>query len=1146
MVEQARFRPTLLVGVGGTGCEIAERVYARANVMSAVSAGRLAVIGFDTDANDMSRLQAIGGRNRIQTSSTDTIYQILSKYPEVEQSFCLAREELPDTLLNMRLLDGAAQIRMLSHLALFTSLKAGAVQNRVGDVLSQLGRHDGRMEFDGAINILVTGSLAGATGSGSFLQIALLLRRLAEDRTIKASVRGIFLMPDVFVRGANLPAGQIGNVLANGYASLKELNGAIARAERQRAARNLMYEFGPDMVLRDGEVPFQSVTLVDFENSAGGNLGSSIANYKEMVARAVYQQIFTPIGLRIASVTINDALAKLGAAAASTSNMFSGVGISAVAYPAQEVADYLGLRFALEVLSGDWLRLDRMYIDRVRRHEEQRAAGNLTLQLADQGDAYLEDLDQLALRERIAFFAEIRRGLHPVVANPEGGEDEAPLHVTYLDALLSHLMETFWSTERLRQLRDRPPIDSSVFRARDRLESLVRTNENVLDDDLRTAESSLFQRPEDLFVNVIATEDDLAEGDLRPYHLQSYIVKGGPHPVQVRAFLYALRNEAIRRRNQIDITVFRQRIMAAASVFDEGMADKHDDSTRGHARILDQARRFANPGILDRFTNKSAAFVGKYTSFYNTSVMHIRRYVEASVTAKVLDLLVAETAALADTYTGLFTEVGRVLERLGADVEREEQRHAPGAGSFSGNLFINADADGKRAAWDDLRLRTAGLRQNETANRGLNRAIYRQHRDARKQRRSPGFRELRSLFESSVIDGFAAKTVRTDYASVWNLSVIEAAKREAERRGADWRTRIKEAVDIVSSQAEPFLTFDDQGRGQRIIFWAVSPTVKEEYNDDAEFDALFTLKQGEQPLVLPEFSKHELLCVNHRVNLELRHLAKLNPGGLPSANVNETPRGRYFGAYADRIGRLIDEEITSRALGSDRRYTSTVTPHIHRDWHRGGRLPEIFPEIQQREQLDSARAFIVALGLGLIQRESDYGRPVANFSTIGRVPHGGLRGRLADTSRLWDILNAFEQRADIIRASLDAWSAEKGALLPGSDMNALALVNEVCGVGTVLHILEIGRERQEVDRREFACANLFTARRILLSEIADAVLGHLEPPGRDAVVADFETRSWEEGFAAFQAQGTREETARSLRQVHDGAVAGLQRAWAPA
>ena len=113
-------------------------------------------------------------------------------------------------------------------------------------------------------------------------------------------------------------------------------------------------------------------------------------------------------------------------------------------------------------------------------------------------------------------------------------------------------------------------------------------------------------------------------------------------------------------------------------------------------------------------------------------------------------------------------------------------------------------------------------------------------------------------------------------------------------------------------------------------------------------------------------------------------------------------------------------------------------------------------------------------------------------------------------------------------------------------MNALTPVDEVCGVGTVLHILEIGRERQEIEQREFACANLFAARRILLSEIADAVLGHLEPLGRDAVVADLETRSWEQGFAAFLAQGTREETARSLRQVHDGAVAGLQKAWAPA
>ena len=42
------FRPTLLVGLGGTGCRIAENVYTRAPASGADLQGRIQVIGFDS------------------------------------------------------------------------------------------------------------------------------------------------------------------------------------------------------------------------------------------------------------------------------------------------------------------------------------------------------------------------------------------------------------------------------------------------------------------------------------------------------------------------------------------------------------------------------------------------------------------------------------------------------------------------------------------------------------------------------------------------------------------------------------------------------------------------------------------------------------------------------------------------------------------------------------------------------------------------------------------------------------------------------------------------------------------------------------------------------------------------------------------
>jgi len=42
-------------------------------------------------------------------------------------------------------------------------------------------------------------------------------------------VRGVFLLPDVHARSGALPAAQVPDVLANGYAALKELNALTIR-----------------------------------------------------------------------------------------------------------------------------------------------------------------------------------------------------------------------------------------------------------------------------------------------------------------------------------------------------------------------------------------------------------------------------------------------------------------------------------------------------------------------------------------------------------------------------------------------------------------------------------------------------------------------------------------------------------------------------------------------------------------------------------------------------------------------------------------------------------------------------------------------------------------------------------------------------
>lgn len=1134
MATELDFRPTLIVGAGGTGCEIAERVHRRLLRARKDGESRVRIVGIDTDANDMDQRRGIDRRNRIQTSTTDTLYHILSSNPEVEQSFCLTREQLPENLLNMRLVDGAAQIRMFSHLALFLSCKTGALQNRLGDIIAELRRHDGRADSLVPVNVLIVGSIAGATGSGSFIQLAALIRRIAKEREVSATVRAVLLLPDVFVYGARLPSQQIGNVLANGYASIKELAGVIARAERQPTALDFRYEFAPGLTITDGEIPFEHVTFIDFENNAGGNLGASIEAYKEMASRAVFQQLFTPIGQRIASVTVNNALSKLAAASVNTSNMYSGIGIAGVVYPAEDVARYLGLRFAQEMLAGDWLRLDRLYVDRIRRFEEQRAAGNTAARVEDRGQAYLDDLDQLALRDRIGFFVEQRRALRPVVQNDDKEEIEAPLATTYLNAIIGHVTESFWAPERMNEILARPPIGDSIFANRDKVQDVARRLEISIDDDLRVVEQQLFRRPEELFLNTLVTENDLETGELRDYHLRHWIEKSGPHPVLVRAFLFAARREARVRRSALDHDGLRNALMGVGGRFSETQTDvERARGQRSNPAIMDRARRFQRPGLFDRLSGKAKAFYESYTVYYNDSNSSLRRYANAVVEAKVLDLVIEELDAASEAYTALFAEIGKIQEGLRDATRLEEERHSAGTGALGGNVFIDASPEAKRALWTELSETVAGMRLADGSNRELNAELIRLYRQNRRSRRAIDFSELRRLFEQTVVEKFAMGSVNQQHRGLWDVSVIAAVRREAARAQEDWRSRLKRAVDVAAQQAEPFLALDAPERGDRIIFWAINPEVQREYADDQDFNAIFTLKQGEQPLVMEEFNKNELLCINNRVNLEVAHLAKFASGVADRTHNAQVRPGRYFSAYDARVSQLIEEELAMRRIGSQQRYASTITPHIHRGWHLGEGPPEIQIDVRNLREQESARAFIVGYGLGLIQQETDYGRPVTVFSTVGRGGGGGVRDRLVGSHNTWAAYQIFKRRADLVRAAINVWATEQAAIMHGLVFSDLPAALAVGGTTSTQRIIELAAPRDgDKEKREAAARTLFAARYGLLIDVATQALPNLDRIGRGDVVEQFHRQAIEATFAAFESQpGVRPETVKDVRAI---------------
>jgi hypothetical protein len=1079
MANEQVFRPTLLVGLGGTGCRIAESVYQRAVASGAGLQGRIQVVGFDTDENDMRRRSGLGERQRVRFSSNFTVEELLDRFPELERDwFVTPRAAIPMEIRRMTLVDGAAQLRMLTRLGLYEAQREGRIDLALGAVAAQLAQHDNREGYAGQINVLIVGSLAGATGSGSFLQFALLINEICRQRSIEAGVRGLFLMPDVYVRSGLLPSGQIPNVLANGYASFKEFHAVNMRATERAGRYDFSFEFAPGRPLKPGDMPFLSLTVIDYEDMQGGNLGRSLDAYRRLAENAAFTLLLTPIGSKADSVTVNDARQTFAVAGKGTHNRIAAIGLSAIVYPHQEIVAYLGAQLAREVLQGDWLRLDQSFRARLRRFRDQRAAGNMTVEEPEAGAAYLEDLRQLALDDNQAFFREIWEDLHPTIRDEKQGDVTQPLYERYLDAIEAQLLKAFWNTEDLGEIHQRKSADPDQFASDAALAENVRRLEYRLDGDLRQIDVALVNRPTDILINLLTTADDAGEADWRDHHLQTFLVRSGPHLVRNRAFLYALRRLVAERLAALRPDETRKRLYRLATTFDPERGP--EPTVRGTPKIMATAGDIARRGALARvLKGGSKQFVDQYVAYYNGSLRTLRAFAEERARQRLYEGLIEEIDEQQRVLTGMFLEVEGALERLNQTIRDDERRHQPGAVSEN-IVFVCADERMKQALWEELRDASGGQRLGPEANKALARQVYQKARRNRRARKPESLEDLRDLFWHTVVEDFAVKRVAEDYRTVHAMSVMGAIEKEAEISGRPAGDRLRELVRIVERQSEPMVTLTSPTDGQAVRFWALNPTLRAEMQAFGDVDLLLNpAGEGTQPVEEPEFTTTELSCVSLQVNLELAHLAKLRPAVVGSGSVAPDRAGRYFNAYQEMVDELVD------AAGSNR-VATTFTPHIHRDWHKPGILPEIAEGVTRALVRDVNRAIVAALATGVLRLEQLHGERIAEISTVGRVPTGGVSLELVRSHDVFEIVRAFERHPEAVRACLNLWQHEVLRLSRSAESTGSQLLKSF-ETGVILdRVLRIAESRHDEALRDDRVINLVAGNAHLVTEAVAA------------------------------------------------------------
>lgn len=1130
-------RPTLLVGVGGTGCEIADRVYAIATREGLSDHRRLSILGFDTDDNDLQRHRHLGGQQRIRTSTNHTVYQILDFHGDALQGWFAEDEDLTTEIRQMHLLDGAGQIRMMSRLAFQVAMQDVHTVSRLENALNALTAHDGQTVFEGQVNVMLVGSLAGGTGAGMFLQTALLLATLLRDKAITPELRGLFLLPDVFVRAAQLPAKQVGNVQANGYAALRELN-AIMLQTAGRSPLPVEFEYVRGRRLQEGGLPFKSIVLLDYENERGGNLGNNFPAYKDLAARAAYHLLFTPLGGRYASIAINDVRDKIAAAGGGDLNYYAGVGVAEAIYPAEDLLDYLALRYSQLLLAGDWLRLDELYRQEVSQYQQRLRNGETHLKPPARGDSYCRNLSQLATQEKIRFFREIHDQTHVRQEDPHGNVRIHDQYAVYLDALENHAKRSFWdSNPKLGQARHHPGLDTNTLTDKAALMNDVLTLERELRGFLESIERAIDEEPQRLFASVVLSADQLGEKEWKDYHLPVYLIKGGPHPVQARYFLYRLLQQLDERRARLDEHVHRSTLDKLKLRFD-------DPNTLGQElarEVADPISQSRLPAWLD---GKFKRFTQDYREFFNDSLKQLIGYAEDSLLRRLYERLERYVKDLLAVLEGFFNDLGDLETDLALERNQGEVRHQEGAGIASGIRYVLASREAKQALWADLQDRLGANTGDQQAqiNAAITQALYQQHRDrqtADRWRSAPPL-DSKALFREKILQGFCRSDIADQHPNVYRFNLVEAVRREAVLSRRDFAELMRDIKELIAYQAEPYLAVGHGAAGQTIRLWAVSPEFRKALGNDELYFQLLAGTPGESPVEQEVFPADRLVCLNTRVNLTLRDLRKLHPGAS-SDQVNAAQPGRYYQAYRAMLDRILaDKQARPDQPARD------FTPHLDRCWDKPGMLPEIFPELDTQARAQFMDGYTLGVALDLLVWDERDGERVAIYRDwdqrgtpeAERILCRGFEDDLA----LLKVLRAnpeipagiMQRAAEIREKRLDADNQ------PVEDAKQTSLYQGLCKPQTLERILRLSANRAPAAKADEATSQAIEALFRQLRAYVEATVTELHARQQRRLVED-ELEAQVDAALELLRAGPRPLTEETLRIVTDLANGGLDR-----
>ena len=353
-VEEKSMVPTVIIGVGGTGAEILARVR-RLVEETYGSLKNFPIISFlliDTDKDYKIASPEAGGTPlkdkekhwaRVGGRQVNEMLADMDNYPWINSWF---PNELERNLTSLEA--GAGQIRACGRFALFCNYHAirdkfrEAVSRIKGKENFMLDRYQMKVNTN-AINVFVTGSLSGGTGSGMLIDIGYCVRDwIKEEGT--PTVTALAPMPNAF---AGISVGD--RVLANGYAAMMELS----YFSDYRTEYAVQFSNNLSDEIRSNRPPFDFTYLVGTKN---GESDFTLEQIREAIAQNIFLDMTSDFSPHKRSIrdNIKGSWAAADPGGRGYPKNFMSFGLSTIEIPIAHIRMSLANRLAKDLI-GWWL-----------------------------------------------------------------------------------------------------------------------------------------------------------------------------------------------------------------------------------------------------------------------------------------------------------------------------------------------------------------------------------------------------------------------------------------------------------------------------------------------------------------------------------------------------------------------------------------------------------------------------------------------------------------------------------------------------------------------------------------------------------------------------------------------------------------------